>query len=53
MQKAKDKECYEDFQLAIDIDHENPNIYHHRGQVKITYVISIEHCGEVCCNSKI
>lgn len=33
MQEAKDKECYEDFDKALQLDEDNANIYHHRGQV--------------------
>jgi len=33
MQLAEDKACYADLSLAIEIDEENPNIYHHRGQL--------------------
>lgn len=33
MQLEQDKECYKDFDEAIQIDDQNPNIYHHRGQL--------------------
>lgn len=33
MQQANDKGCYEDFDLAIQIDDDSPNVHHHRGQV--------------------
>ena len=33
MQQAKDTECFADFSQAINIDKENADIYHHRGQV--------------------
>eukprot|EP00112_Aurelia_sp_Birch-Aquarium-sp1_P019535 Seg4844.2 transcript_id=Seg4844.2/GoldUCD/mRNA.D3Y31 product="Mitochondrial import receptor subunit TOM70" protein_id=Seg4844.2/GoldUCD/D3Y31 len=33
MQQANDTECFADFSKAIDIDKENSDIYHHRGQI--------------------
>ena len=42
MQEAKDKECYEDFSKAQELDPENPNIYHHRGQVAILIGLTFE-----------
>jgi len=33
MQEAKEQECYKDFSDAIEIDANDTNIYHHRGQL--------------------
>lgn len=33
MQLAKVEECFADFTKAVDIDKENADVYHHRGQV--------------------
>ena len=39
MQQADDKGCFADFDKAIAIDEDNPNIHHHRGQVINTFFL--------------
>ena len=33
MQQAKDAECFDDFERAVNVDKDNADVYHHRGQV--------------------
>ncbi|XP_065055601.1 mitochondrial import receptor subunit TOM70-like [Rhopilema esculentum] len=33
MQQAKDAECFDDFERAVNVDKDNADVYHHRGQL--------------------
>ena len=35
MQLAKVEECFEDFKKAVNMDKDNADVYHHRGQVNL------------------
>lgn len=39
MQQANDKGCYDDFDMAIKLDDDNASVHHHRGQVRVCFVL--------------